>query len=310
MIQEKKDDVSENKTESADGKNAKAGKVKSNSVQRKRIRWIGLVCILLLGLWVLYGNVSLQTTVYEIEIAEEYAKLDDFTIVQISDLHNARFGKEQARLLATVREQEPDIITVTGDLVDSSHTDIDVAMEFIEQAVEIAPVYYVTGNHEGWLGGAYSELETRMETAGAFVLNDVMYSGQFEGLDLNIAGVHDPDMPGNNIVLTKQTIQALTCDAEGYTILLSHRPELYDTYVSSGANLVLAGHYHGGQFRIPFIGGVIAPGAGFFPEYAEGTFTEGNMTMVVSRGLGNSVIPVRINNRPEVVVVKLQADME
>lgn len=310
MIQEKTDDVSENKTKNTDCKNAETGKVKTKSVRRKKIWWIGPVCVLLLGVWLLYGNISIQTTVYEIQLAEEYADLDDFTIVQISDLHNARFGKEQSRLLAAVREQEPDMIAVTGDLVDSSHTDMDVAMEFIEQAVEIAPVYFVTGNHEGWLGGTYHELEARLEAAGVFVLNDTMYSGQFEGLDLNITGVQDPDMPGNNIVLTKQTIQALTCDAEGYTILLSHRPELFDTYVNSNANLVLAGHYHGGQFRIPFIGGVIAPGAGLFPDYTEGTFTEGNTTMVVSRGLGNSVIPVRINNRPEVVVVKLQADME
>ncbi len=310
MIQEKKNDVSENKTKNTDCKSAETGKVKTKSSRRKKMRWIGLVCVLLLGVWLLYGNISIQTTVYEIQLAEEYADLDDFTIVQVSDLHNARFGKEQSRLLAIVREKEPDLIAVTGDLVDSSHTDIDVAMEFIEQAVEIAPVYYVTGNHEGWLGGTYSELEARLESVDVFVLNDTMYSGQYEGLALNIAGLKDPDMPDNNIVLTKQTVPVLLEDAEGYTILLSHRPELFDTYVDSNANLVLAGHYHGGQFRIPFIGGVIAPGAGLFPDYTEGTFTEGNTTMVVSRGLGNSVIPVRINNRPEVVVVKLQADGE
>lgn len=288
----------------------KVQKRTSLTPRKKFVRWMIFVCFLLLCLWVLYGNVSLQTTLYEIHVAEEYAALDDFTIVQISDLHNARFGKEQTRLLAAVAEQEPDIIAVTGDLIDSSRTNMDVAMAFMEQATEIAPVYYVTGNHEGWIGDAYGELKVRLEEAGVYVLDNAMYSGQFEGLDLNIAGVSDPDMPGNNIVLTKQTIQTLMDETTDYTILLSHRPELFDTYVSSGANLVLAGHYHGGQFRIPFIGGVIAPGAGLFPEYAEGTFTENHTTMVVSRGLGNSVIPVRINNRPEVVVVKLQADTE
>lgn len=264
------------------------------------------VIAVLVTVWIIYGNTSLQTTVYEVDVAKEYVYLDGFTIVQISDLHNARFGKEQARLLKAVAEQEPDIIAVTGDLVDSSHTDLNIAMEFMKQAVGIAPVYYVTGNHEGWLGATYGELEKRLEEAGVFVLNNTMYSGQFEGMDLNIAGVHDPDMPGNNIVLAKQVIPELTVDAEGYTILLSHRPELFDTYAESNINLVLSGHYHGGQFRIPFIGGVIAPGAGLFPEYTEGTFTKSGTTMVVSRGLGNSVIPVRINNRPEVVVVRLQ----
>lgn len=264
------------------------------------------VIAVLVTVWIIYGNTSLQTTVYEVDVAKEYVDLDGFTIVQISDLHNARFGKEQARLLKAVAEQEPDIIAVTGDLVDSSHTDLNIAMEFMKQAVGIAPVYYVTGNHEGWLGATYGELEKRLEEAGVFVLNNTMYSGQFEGMDLNIAGVHDPDMPGNNIVLAKQVIPELTADAEGYTILLSHRPELFDTYAESNINLVLSGHYHGGQFRIPFIGGVIAPGAELFPDYTEGTFTKNQTTMVVSRGLGNSVIPVRINNRPEVVVVRLQ----
>ena len=290
----------------------KKDKTKSTSKNKKGIivKSLAAVIIVLMVGWIWYGNVSIQTTVYEIPIGAEYEELDDFTVVQISDLHNACFGKEQSRLLAAVAEQEPDMIAVTGDLVDSSHTDMDVAMAFMERAVEIAPVYYVTGNHEGWIGSTYDELKVRLEEAGVYVMDNSMYSGQFEGLDLNIAGVSDPDMPGNNIVLTKQTIQALMADATGYTILLSHRPELFDTYISSNANLVLAGHYHGGQFRIPFIGGVIAPGAGFFPEYAEGTFAENHTTMVVSRGLGNSVIPVRINNRPEVVVVKLQADHE
>lgn len=296
MKQDIKNELSENK--------------KPKSIRRRIVRYVGFVCILFLGLWLLYDNVSLQTTVYEIEIADEYANLDDFTIVQISDLHNAHFGREQSRLLAAVAKQEPDLIAVTGDLVDSSRTDIDVAMEFIEQAVEIAPVYYVTGNHEGWIETAYGELEERLTDAGVHVMDNCMYSGQFEGLALNIAGVHDPDMPGNNIVKVKTMIPALINETEGYTILLSHRPELFDTYVKSGVDLVLSGHAHGGQIRIPFIGGVVAPDQGFFPEYTEGTFEEDDTTMVVSRGLGNSVIPVRINNRPEVVVVRLQASTE
>ncbi len=279
--------------------------------KKSKVKSFILIAItFLLIVWLVYGNVSLQTTVYEVPVSTEYSDMNGFTIVQISDLHNARFGKEQARLLKAVAEQEPDIIAVTGDLVDSSHTDLNIAMEFMKQAVGIAPVYYVTGNHEGWLGATYGELEKRLEEAGVFVLNNTMYSGQFEGMDLNIAGVHDPDMPGNNIVLARQVIPELTADAEGYTILLSHRPELFDTYAESNINLVLSGHYHGGQFIIPFIGGVIAPGAGLFPDYTEGTFTKSGTTMVVSRGLGNSVIPVRINNRPEVVVVRLQVSTE
>lgn len=272
----------------------------------KKLIWLAIFA-LVLG-WLLYGNLSLQTTVYDVKVPQEYSGLEGYTIVQISDLHNARFGREQSRLIQAVTEQSPDMIVVTGDLVDSSLTNVEVAMDFINQAVEIAPVYYVTGNHEGWLEGIYADLKAQLLQAGVVVLENEAFTVEIEGEVLSIAGTNDPDMPGNNIVLAKQAIHSLMSELEGYTILLSHRPELFDTYVESDADLVFSGHYHGGQFRIPFIGGVVAPGAGLFPEYAEGTFTEGNTTMVVSRGLGNSVIPVRINNRPEVVVVRLTTE--
>ena len=294
-----------NKNISEENTSPETGKQKSKC-RKKYFIWLTVSAVVLM--WLLYGNLSLQTTIYKIKVPQEYSGLDGYTIVQISDLHNAQFGREQSRLIKAVSEQSPDIIVVTGDLVDSSHTNIDVAMDFMEQAVEIAPVYYVTGNHEGWLEGTYDDLKTQLLQAGVIVLENEAFTVETEGDVISIAGVNDPDMPGNNIVLTKQAIQALIPELEGYTILLSHRPELFDTYVESDVDLVFTGHYHGGQFRIPLIGGVVAPGTGLFPEYAEGTFTEGNTIMVVSRGLGNSVIPVRINNRPEVVVVHLTAE--
>ena len=276
--------------------------------RKRREPYIVAAVIVLITALVIYGNCSLQTTVYEIPVPGEYAELNGFTIVQISDLHNAKFGKEQSRLLQRIEEQEPDMIVVTGDLVDSNHTNAEVVIDFIKGAAEIAPLYYVTGNHEGWLGDSYTVLEQEMKEAGVTVLNNALVQEDYNNTTLTIAGVTDPDMPGNNIVKTKGEISDLMTSAEGYTILLSHRPELFDTYVKSDIDLVFSGHYHGGQFRIPFIGGVVAPGAGFFPEYAEGTFEQEGTIMVVSRGLGNSVIPVRINNRPEIVVVKLAAE--
>lgn len=284
----------------------RAGEEMAAILKRKRRKPVIVAAVIvLITVLLIYGNISLQTTVYDIQMPEEYAGLDGFTIVQISDLHNAKFGKEQSRLLQRIREQEPDIIVVTGDLIDSNHTDTEVAMDFIKGATEIAPVYYVTGNHEGWASDAYAVLEQEMEAVCVTVLNNSSMQEIHNDTTVTIIGVLDPDMPENNVVKTKTAIYDLLEDAEGYTILLSHRPELFDTYVKSDADLVFSGHYHGGQFRIPFIGGVIAPGAGFFPEYAEGTFEQEGTTMVVSRGLGNSVIPVRINNRPEIVVVRL-----
>ena len=92
-----------------------------------------------------------------------------------------------------------------------------------------------------------------------------------------------------------------------YAILLSHRPELFETYAACGVDLVLSGHAHGGQFRLPFIGGLIAPNQGLFPKYDAGLFTDGNTNMIVSRGIGNSIIPIRFNNRPEIVLLELRA---
>lgn len=275
--------------------------------RNKKNKYIVLgIFIVLMSAYLIWGNTSLQTTVYEVNLLVNDENLDGFTIVQISDLHNAEFGKEQSRLIEEIRKQEPDIIAVTGDLIDSSHTNVETAMTFIEDAVLIAPVYYVTGNHEGWVESlVYEKLKIRMLEAGVHILEDESEVLLYENTSLNIVGVQDPDMPGNNVVLTKNTINDLLEQTEGYTVLLSHRPELFDKYVEGGADLVLSGHAHGGQFRIPFIGGVVAPDQGLFPKYTEGIFTENGTTMVVSRGLGNSVVPVRINNRPEIVVVRL-----
>ena len=99
----------------------------------------------------------------------------------------------------------------------------------------------------------------------------------------------------------------LHTDGDGFTILLSHRPELFDTYTDHDVDLVLSGHAHGGQFRLPFIGGMVAPNQGLFPEYDAGIYTEGNTSMLVSRGVGNSILPFRINNRPEVILIELQS---
>lgn len=105
--------------------------------------------------------------------------------------------------------------------------------------------------------------------------------------------------------MTARVLDNLMDDNDGYTILLSHRPELFTTYTASGVDLVFTGHAHGGQFRIPFVGGLVAPNQGFFPEYDAGLYTAETTNMVVSRGVGNSIIPLRINNRPELIVVTL-----
>lgn len=223
-----------------------------------------------------------------------------FRVTHISDLHNASFGKDNARLTALIKATEPDIIAITGDLVDSRRTDIDTALAFISEVSSIAPVYYVSGNHEARLMSKYPSLMEDIEKAGAAVLNNRSVTFEKEGRSIVIAGLSDPAMGlyGN----VDAALSALIPE-DGYTLLLSHRPELIESYAEAGADLVLSGHAHGGQFRLPFLGGMFAPGQGFFPKYHAGLYELGETKMVVSRGIGNSLFPLRVNNPPEVISI-------
>ena len=123
-------------------------------------------------------------------------------------------------------------------------------------------------------------------------------------------GIDDPSFQedylfGDSESVVRQAIYDLQNESDGYTILLSHRPELFDLYVETEMDLVFSGHAHGGQFRLPFVGGLVAPNQGFFPKYDAGLFSEGSTNMIVSRGVGNSIIPIRFNNRPEIIVATL-----
>lgn len=236
-----------------------------------------------------------------------------FRIAQVSDLHNAEFGKNNTRLLQMLSENTPDIIVITGDLVDSQHTDIDIALDFVKEAVQIAPVYYVTGNHEASLS-QYDKLRTGLETIGVAVLEDKAIQLEHDGEKITLIGLSDPvftirgDMFGEVPAMVSTKLSDLMDVENSYTILLSHRPELFETYVNCDVDLVLSGHAHGGQFRLPFVGGLVAPDQGLFPKYDAGLYTDGNTNMVVSRGIGNSIIPLRFNNRPEIVFVELSTE--
>lgn len=222
-------------------------------------------------------------------------------------------AKNDAELLQILSECEPNIIVITGDLVDAEHTDIDVALDFAKEAVQIADTYYVTGNHEASLS-QYDELKAELENTGVVVLEDKAMQLEYNGDDITLIGLSDPsftlkgDMFGEVPAMVDTKLRGLIGDKDNYTILLSHRPELFEAYVNCGVDLVLSGHAHGGQFRLPFIGGLVAPNQGLFPKYDAGLYTKGDTNMIVCRGLGNSIIPIRFNNRPEIVLLELIAE--
>jgi len=281
-------------------------------LKRKQKHMAAIAFLLLLfAIWVYYGNVTVGVTAYRVSSPALPQALDGFAIAQVSDLHNAEFGDNQARLINTLAKAGPDIIVVTGDLIDSRRTDIGAAMAFIRQAVELAPVYYVTGNHEARLDQAFPELEADMLAAGVQVLRDDTILLEKSEEAIQLIGLDDPAFSREGsenwaagAMATEKPAQLMTTDT--YTVLLSHRPELFTAYTVAGVDLALTGHAHGGQIRLPFIGGLIAPDQGFLPQYTAGSFESGHTTMIVSRGLGNSLFPFRVNNPPEIVLVTLK----
>ena len=277
----------------------------------KRLVWIAAALLLAVILWVIWGNTALEVNSYVIQSNKIPKSFSGFRIVQVSDLHNAEFGEGNEQLLSLIQDQSPDIIVITGDLVDSRNTDIEIALEFAWGAVKIAPVYYVTGNHEARIT-EYAELKNGLEQAGVTILENEKLKLERAGETITLMGVDDPSFQtdylfGDAETVTTSVLDDLMDGNDRYTILLSHRPELFTTYTASGVDLVFTGHAHGGQFRIPFVGGLVAPNQGFFPEYDSGLYTAGTTNMLVSRGVGNSIIPVRINNRPELIVVQLES---
>lgn len=262
--------------------------------------------------WLLWGNSALMTSVFTVVSDRLPAAFEGFRIAQVSDLHNAEFGRENEKLLSMLRKAKPDIIVLTGDLIDNRNLDLPVALSFAKQAAGIAPCYYVTGNHESRISELPDLLEGLKE-AGVTILRNEKLSIHRDDSSITLIGLDDPAfrsdyMTGDSGPVLTAALEALVTPDLGYTVLLSHRPEWFELYCSYGLDLVFSGHAHGGQFRIPFLGGVLAPNQWFFPEYDAGVYTEESTSMVVSRGLGASILPLRINNRPELVLTELRRE--
>jgi len=283
-------------------------------VKKKRRIVFGILAILLsvLTLWTVWGNTALELNRYTISSDRLPEGFDGYRIAHVSDLHNTEMGKDNEKLLTMLREAEPDMIAITGDLIDSRRTDMEVALQFTAAAMEIAPCYYVTGNHEARIS-EFVELKERLTEQGVIVLEDERMEPEQSGEKIVLLGVNDPVFQtdylfGDSETVMKNKLPELSDERNEFTILLSHRPELFETYADNNIDLVLSGHAHGGQFRLPFVGGFLAPNQGLFPKYDAGLFTEGITKMIVSRGIGNSAFPFRFNNRPEVILVELESE--
>ena len=282
--------------------------------RKKNRKWlipVFAVVAALLIIWIAWGNSALELNTYTVTSDRVPLAFSGLRIAQVSDLHNGQMGKNNENLLSMLRDAQPDMIAITGDLIDSRRTNMEVALDFAREAVKIAPCYYVTGNHEGRVAD-YHKLRNGLTALGVTVLESTRVELVRNEEKLVILGINDPmfhrdDLHHDGQAARKIKLKELVSAGDAYTVLLSHRPELLDIYAYAGADLVLTGHAHGGQFRLPLIGGLFAPNQGFFPEYDAGMYVRNSTTMIVSRGIGNSIFPFRINNRPEVVLIELNA---
>ncbi len=256
-----------------------------------------LAGLFLLGLaFLIWQNTTFVVTRKRYHSPKLPKDMDGLRLLQVSDLHNQSFGKGNHRLLQAIRREKPHGILITGDLIDSSFTDLSKGLDFAQQAVKLAPVYYVTGNHEHRLSAeALRDFLQGLEDRGVTLLLD--RTVDFYGATL--VGLSEPgSRKAESLPKLLQRGRS-----EGFTLLLTHKPHFFDNYLQ--ADLILSGHAHGGQIRLPWIGGLIAPGQGFFPKYTEGFYEKDGATMLVSRGCGNSHRFPRVFNRPELILLEL-----
>lgn len=296
----------------------------SENIRSNRKKYIKSALVLLIVIALLlfcsYQNRHLETTYYTYKAEQLGADLEGYRIVQISDLHNVKFGKNNQKLVDRIRECEPDMIVLTGDLVDSNHTNVDRAVQFVDEIVKICPVYYVTGNHEYWLEKSeYDELMYGLVSAGVVILDNQVVEISRGDAKFRLVGLDDRSLADGTLeaLLSDESIRNNQAEQKEeiadnedsgekeLTVVLAHEPQYLARYAGTGVDLVLSGHAHGGQFRLPFVGGIVAPDQGFLPEYTAGEYYMNGTEMIVSRGLGNSVIPVRLFNYPEIVCVDL-----
>lgn len=274
-------------------------------MRRRKTAVLLVLTALLAAGFLLWGNCSLQTTETALVSPALPPAFDGLRIVELADLHGRVFGRGSRRLLAAVRRAEPDLICIDGDLFDE-HTDLAMLPPLLRGLCAIAPVYYVTGNHE-WRVPGLRGILAQMRACGVTVLQDdwrVLRRGEDA---LIVAGTDDPCGPAE-----RKTPAELIADIRAeageaaFLLLLTHRNDQLPQWSALGVQAVLAGHCHGGVVRLPFVGGLFGTDRWLFPAWDAGLYRQGETALYVSRGLGYTNVHFRLFNRPEVAVIVLR----
>lgn len=283
--------------------------IKNKEVKMKlAILIMGIIFLLgLIYLW--YGMYILSVSKYKIKSNKISKDLSGYKIAHISDFHNTRSKILKEQILKSLDKEKPDILLITGDFIDAYRTNINIAIDFIKQ-IKNMPIYYVAGNHESRIK-EYNKFKKEIVKLGVNVLENESISIKVKKTEFNIIGLQDPtfETTEKNVdqmkVIVDKYLSGLS-NSKRFQILLIHRPELQDIYCKHNIDITVCGHAHGGEFIIPFIGPIIAPNQGFFPKLTSGVHTKNNSNLIISRGIGNSSVPLRFNNNPELIYITLQ----
>ena len=278
--------------------------------RRRALSRIIILFILLIAILAAVSNALILTTEYNISSSRIPGSFDGFRIVQLSDVHAAEFfNEENTYLVDKIQQSQPDIIVITGDLIDEKEpysTQCVIVENLISAITKIAPVMYVTGNHE-WSTDSLDELIELLKSYDVTVLQNEYVTVTRGDSTIVVAGVDDPcgfaDMKTADELVDEIRAQY----PDEYMIMLSHRNNMLATYSQLGVDLVLSGHAHGGIIRLPGTDGIIGPSREWFPDYTNGIYTMDQTTMVVSRGIGNHTGVPRFLNNPHIPVIVLKS---
>ena len=281
-----------------------------------KIIFIFIGIFILMYLYIKYNVNTLEVTKYVVENKKVPKEFDGYNIVQISDLHSKLFGENNKKLIQKIKSLNPDIVVVTGDLIDGENNNYNVALDFMKEISKLYRVYYIIGNHEQKsLIKKYKDYFNKLHQIDFVNLDNNKVEIVKGDSNINLYGLTVPyscyKYLFDNQETTSIDIDFLEeklgkVDREQFNILLAHTPFYFDEYEKWGADLTLCGHVHGGIVRLPLVGGLLSPDRKFFPKYDLGEYIKNKSTMIVSKGLGGSKVLIRVNCKPEIVNIKLK----
>ncbi|MDU2163050.1 metallophosphoesterase [Intestinibacter bartlettii] len=285
-----------------------------------KIIFIFIGIFILMYLYIKYNVNTLEVTKYVVENKKVPKEFDGYNIVQISDLHSKLFGENNKKLIQKIKSLNPDIVVVTGDLIDGENNNYNVALDFMKEISKLYRVYYIIGNHEQKslikkYKDEYKDYFNKLHQIDFVNLDNNKVEIVKGDSNINLYGLTVPYSCYKYLFDNQETTsididfleeKLVKVDREQFNILLAHTPFYFDEYEKWGADLTLCGHVHGGIVRLPLVGGLLSPDRKFFPKYDLGEYIKNKSTMIVSKGLGGSKVLIRVNCKPEIVNIKLK----